>query len=1842
MKKKLINLLLTLSMAFAVIGFVGCKDKDKPDDTQSSVESTIPPTSEQPPEKENFTGITFPDKTVTYNGNAHSLELVGVPTFATVNYDKATSYTNAGTYTVKATVTAENYNSLELSATLTIEKATVEGISFAEKTYTYDGTQKSLAITGNLPDGVTVAYENNAQTNAGEYTVKAKFTVNDNYNAIADKTATLKINKATYDMSGVTYTGTTATYDGQPHTITVGNLPDGVTASVEEKTNAGTHNVTVTFTGDSQNYNPISSVVKTLNIQKATYDMSGVTYTGTTATYDGQPHTITVDNLPEGVTASVEQKSCINADSYDLLVTFTGDSTNYNPIDSVTKTLTIQKATVEGIAFNGATYTYDGTEKSLAITGNLPDGVSVSYENNDQINADTYTVTAKFTVNGNYNAIPDKTATLVIQKAGIQGISFAGASYTYDGTKKSIAITGDLPDGVSVSYENNGKINAETYVVKAIFTVNGNYNAIPDMTATLVIEKKELTVAFSGETALTYTGEAQKTITATPTNLVDGDSVQITLTYSGEMIEKGDYTVTASIDEQNYKLTQNNTVQVKISRAVHTLTFKQEGFADVTLTVNDLENITARIPEPQKVTGYDIVWVWGENDYAKVTDSWTITTQKTAIEYTITYINNGTSVENITTYTVEDEDILLNIPENGKGMMFDGWYDENDELIERIDTATASNRTITAKWDTYRIEKATGFTIDYTPTVPTISITLPNAETVLTLDDKITVSKGCALELYVPTITTANRQPTNDLYDLQEEENMGYLVVRHPSGKTLSYALTVYRQAIRAYTFINGESTHHSGTIEETYTVNAPETAPTKTAYTFSHWSVNGEKVSFPYTITEDTVFTAEYTPTEYTITLELAGGSLTETTLKYHIETETFTLPTTATRDYYTFAGWEYNGNSISQITKGSYGDKTITATWTPITYYVTYEVNGGETLAKTPYTVETENLALPTATRQGYNFVGWFTEATLENQITEITLGSHGDITVYAKWTEKVNGVHFDGNGNTSGEMADFGIKSDHTSALPENGFIRDGYTFIGWATTADGEVLYGDGANYTMGTEESYTLYAVWQANLNTLHFNGNGSTGGETSSMTIYTDETQALTANGFEKTYYHFIGWATTPDGEVAYANGANYTMGTNAEYTLYAVWNTDVVYSLIGTYCVTGLRNKEVTEVVIFDEYKGRKVASIGSSAFEDCSSLTSITIPENVTSIGESAFSGCSSLTSIVIPDGVTEIGSSAFDGCSSLTSITIPDSVTTIGSYAFDNCSSLTSIVIPDRVTTIGEYAFYNCSSLTSITLPFVGASKTATGYQSVFGYVFGYTTSKSSTAISGATYQYYKSGATYPYYHYYIPSNLRSVTITGSESIGVDAFHNCSSLTSIVIPDSVTSIGEDAFYNCSSLTKVHYTGTIGDWVMIDFGDTYANPLYYAEKLYINDIEVTEVVLTEATEIKAYAFYNCSSLTSIEIPDSVTTIGSSAFSGCSSLTKVNYTGTIDDWAMIDFGNSSANPLLYAEKLYINDVEVTQAILTEATKIEAYAFYNCSSLTSIVIPDGVTEIGEYAFDGCSSLTSIVIPDRVTTIGEYAFDGCSSLTSVVILDGVTSIGYRAFRNCSSLTSIEIPDSVTTIGEDAFYECSSLTSVTIGSRVTSIGSDAFECCYRLVEVVDKSPLGILAGSSNYGYVGYYAKQVLTETPTISNFIKENDYIFYNNNGAYYLLGYDGEETDLVLPTQIQGVSQTYAINKYAFRNCNSLTSIVIPDSVTSIGSYAFYNCDSLTSIVIPDSVITMGDSVFYNCESLKIYCKSTSKPSGWSSIWNRHMSIWDSSRQEIFYSYYSVVWGYTGS
>ena len=284
-------------------------------------------------------------------------------------------------------------------------------------------------------------------------------------------------------------------------------------------------------------------------------------------------------------------------------------------------------------------------------------------------------------------------------------------------------------------------------------------------------------------------------------------------------------------------------------------------------------------------------------------------------------------------------------------------------------------------------------------------------------------------------------------------------------------------------------------------------------------------------------------------------------------------------------------------------------------------------------------------------------------------------------------------------------------------------------------------------------------------------------------------------------------------------------------------------------------------------------------------------------------------------------------------------------------------------------------------------------------------------------------------------------------------------------------------------------------------------------------------------------------------------------------------------------------------------------------TSIGDSAFEYCRSLTSVTIPDSVKSIGNYAFRGCSSLTSVTIPDSVTSIGYEAFyntawydnqpDGLMyvgkvaykykgtmpSNTSIIIKDGTISITGTAFYDCSGLTSITIPNSVTSIGDSAFYNCSGLTSVTIPDSVTSIGDSAFSGCYRLIEVYNKSTLSITAGSSDNGYVAYYAKNVYTNEGGSKLTTDENGCVIYTDVDEKILVAYHGTNTELILPSDITKVYN------YAFSGCSSLTSVTIPNSVTSIGGYAFDGCSSLTRVTIGNSVTSIGDYAFRGCSSL---------------------------------------------
>ncbi len=211
-----------------------------------------------------------------------------------------------------------------------------------------------------------------------------------------------------------------------------------------------------------------------------------------------------------------------------------------------------------------------------------------------------------------------------------------------------------------------------------------------------------------------------------------------------------------------------------------------------------------------------------------------------------------------------------------------------------------------------------------------------------------------------------------------------------------------------------------------------------------------------------------------------------------------------------------------------------------------------------------------------------------------------------------------------------------------------------------------------------------------------------------------------------------------------------------------------------------------------------------------------------------------------------------------------------------------------------------------------------------------------------------------------------------------------------------------------------------------------------------------------------------------------------------------------------------------------------------------------------------------------TTIKSVTIENGVTGIGERAFRHCTGLTSITIPDGMTYIGDAAFSGCTGLTSITIPDGMTYIGSSAFYGCTGLTSITIPDSGPYIRDYAFEGCYKLVEVYNLPNLNITKGSAYYGYAGYYALNIYTSKDEPSKlWTDDNGYIFYEDGDNCYLMGYTGTERALTLPANCHG--KNYKIYQYAFLSCAELTSITIPDSVTSIGDDAFSGCTNIKSV-----------------------------------------------------------------
>ena len=551
----------------------------------------------------------------------------------------------------------------------------------------------------------------------------------------------------------------------------------------------------------------------------------------------------------------------------------------------------------------------------------------------------------------------------------------------------------------------------------------------------------------------------------------------------------------------------------------------------------------------------------------------------------------------------------------------------------------------------------------------------------------------------------------------------------------------------------------------------------------------------------------------------------------------------------------------------------------------------------------------------------------------------------------------------------------------------------------------------------------------------------------------------------------------------------------------------DVVNMPTYTYTVDGNGNATITgysggvaALFIPETIDGHTVTAIGNRAFKGNLRLAAVTIPDTVTEIGQDAFSGCRNLTSVSLSNNLDSIYESAFEstaistlslpskltrldrkafanctnlqhvsipatlttttygtisddwngpfnGCSSLNSVSFAEGITSILSHLFENCNGLREISIPDSVTEIGEKAFKNCRNLASVSL----GNNLDSIYESAF----------ESTAISTLSLPNRLTRLDRKAFanctnlqHVSIPATLTTTTYGTISDDWNGPFNGCSSLNSVSFAEGITSILSHLFENCNGIREIK----IPDGVALIGENAFKNST-------LTSIDIPGSV----TSIESKAFNSCANLISIKLPDSVTAMGTAVFEGCSNLTDVTLPGTRMNIMADTFKNcTSLKKIVLPETVqyirsgaFSNCIALKEIVWSKAPElIDSNAFYNCDAITEMDIPATVTSVGYQAFYDCDGLTKITIPDSVTSLGDSVFYDCDALTDVKLGAGITTIPASAFRHCDALEQLTVPRRVTAIKDNAFKDSVKFSSITIPRSVTSISANAFSYLDKL--------------------------------------------------------------------------------------------------------------------------------------------------------------------------------------
>ena len=798
--------------------------------------------------------------------------------------------------------------------------------------------------------------------------------------------------------------------------------------------------------------------------------------------------------------------------------------------------------------------------------------------------------------------------------------------------------------------------------------------------------------------------------------------------------------------------------------------------------------------------------------------------------------------------------------------------------------------------------------------------------------------------------------------------------------------------------------------------------SPIRDGYRFIEWMLD----SYVHNIdVEDAKFCltlkANWSTKDYTINYDLAGGKIEGVNAsEYDPEDEAFTL-INPTRKGYTFAGWI--GTDLLEptlevtIAKGSFGNKTYTATWTANMNEVVFNSNGGiGTMENLKITTQASSM-LPECifTKTGYTFTGWST--TNDNTVeylnkAEYEMGVEESYILYAVWAANKNDIIFDANGGI-GNMSNQKINTGVTENLIKNTFSKEGYYFVGWSTTPNGNAEYVDQANYSMGTEPTYTLYAIWAENTNRIVFNGNGHTSGAMADQNIKTGNTSNLNACAYEKLGYTFIGWSTTPTENVEFLNNATYTMGTNMVYTLYAVWaantNTVVFNANTGNGSMSSIQIKtDATQALPVCTFTKEGYTFVGWTTSPNGS---------KVYSDGDSYIMGTNSSYTLYAIWKVTEynIAYSLNGG-----------STSNVGVYTINDRVVINN---PSR----DGYAFvgWTGTGITGSTMNLVietgsiGNKEFVANWESYLLYEDngdGYT-------VTGVVEKYQDIG------EIRIPSVYNGKSVTSIKYLS-----ECTSVKNLVIPNSVTTISLGAVKGFSALENISlpFAGDRLELPKDDHGyyssNAYPFGWIFGMSEYDRSIAVTQEYYSRnsySAIIEYQTYYIPSNLTDVYITNQIS--GYRSFYGCHMIEKVAIpigTERLEDYtfaycsSLKDVTDLSGKPIsvkTIGEYAFSDCVNLETHI--SALQVEYYAFYKCEKMTKFTFL-------ELPSDNFSDIDDSRGPNYfINRVGSYAFYGCSGLSNVYVLDNVAKIEWRWVSSSLLLNSSEFATYLQTAGNE---------------------------------------------------------------------------------------------------------------------------------------------------------------------------------------------------------------------